>query len=219
MLLYTGAPTGPAAMTKRLPSALTAILLATMAVPMVTPAHGQAAPKTQRDADAQAEAQEQAKRAAEAKEEEAKAPPPAIPGATGSSVVAPADKLAADMSPNDALFDSINRGDAAGARDALNRGAQIDAKNVLGQSPIDASIDSNRTDITFLLLSMRGASPAAQRLAAIKTKQAAAAAHLASKQHPGKVTSLAAAHHLPHAQTATIQNPGTPNPSVGFIGF
>ncbi len=67
-------------------------------------------------------------------------PPPAIPGAEpdADAAIIPADRLAAEMSPNDALFDAINRGDLAAAKDALNRGAQLEAKNVLGQTPIDA---------------------------------------------------------------------------------
>ena len=60
------------------------------------------------------------------------------------------------MSPTDALFDAINRGDIANARDAVNRGANIDAHNVLGLTPLELSVDLGRNDISFLLLSMRG---------------------------------------------------------------
>lgn len=69
-----------------------------------------------------------------AKPEKPKAPePPALPGSRpGADVVAPSDKLATDMAPNEALFDAINRGDLAGARDAINRGADLHAQNILG---------------------------------------------------------------------------------------
>ena len=62
------------------------------------------------------------------------------------------------MAPTAALFDAINRGDIIAARDALNRGADLNAQNVLGMTPIDLSVDLGRNDITFLLLSMRSGS-------------------------------------------------------------
>src|SRR5437868_4091148 len=65
------------------------------------------------------------------------APPPALPGAQSQSGAAPATKLPTDMSPNDALFDAINRGDIAAARDSLNRGADLSARNMLGMSPME----------------------------------------------------------------------------------
>jgi hypothetical protein len=60
------------------------------------------------------------------------------------------------MQPTDALFDAINRGDIAGARDALNRGADLNGVNILGMTPMELSVDLGRNDISFLLLSMRG---------------------------------------------------------------
>jgi hypothetical protein len=182
-----------------IPAALAAVYL-TLAV---APAFAETDQEKQEAA--QAEAEERAKRAEQEKEDRAKAPPPAIPGAVSSGDVAPATKNEAEMSPNDALFDAINRGDAAAARDAMNRGAQLDSKNVLGQTPIDAAIEANRNDITFLLLSLRGT--------------------LATSGPP---RATAAAAHAPlHAHHATAMarlapapaNPGTPNPSVGFNGF
>jgi len=144
------------------------------------------------------------------------APPPAIPGAQHDedAAVAPADKLAAEMSPNDALFDSITRGDLAAAKDALNRGAQLDAHNVLGQTPTDASIDLDRNDITFLLLSMRGATGSTP-------PSTLAAEHQQSAPGKGRRKAVipASAHgsesHTPQLST----DRGAPNPAVGFIGF
>ena len=85
-------------------------------------------------------------------------PPPALPGSHAQpTAVVPADKVVADMDPSSALFDAINRGDSVAARDAINRGANLDGRNVLGLTPIELSVDLNRNDISFLLLSMRGA--------------------------------------------------------------
>ena len=52
------------------------------------------------------------------------------------------------MSPNAALFDAIDRGDLAAARDAVGRGADLGATNAVGQSPIDESVSLGRNDIT-----------------------------------------------------------------------
>lgn len=82
--------------------------------------------------------------------------PDAVPGAKAREPAAPATRQSTDMSPNDALFDAINRGDIAGARDALNRGADLNAVNILGMTPMELSVDLGRNDISFLLLSMRG---------------------------------------------------------------
>ena len=61
------------------------------------------------------------------------------------------------MQPTDALFDAINRGDIATARDAISRGADLQGQNILGMTPLELSIDLGRNDISFLLLSMRAA--------------------------------------------------------------
>jgi hypothetical protein len=131
-------------------------------------------------------------------------PPPSIPGATANpDTVIPADKSAAELLPNEALFDAITRGDIASARDALNRGAQLDAHNVLGQTPTEASISLDRNDITFLLLSMRG------------TNQAHATQVAATTRAPVKGSKAAL-----HTQRALPSSDrGQPNPAAGFIGF
>ena len=163
----------------------------------------------QKQADALADAQEAAKRAESAKEDAAKAPPPAIPGAVSSGTPAPALKSVADMSPNDALFDAINRGDAGGARDAMNRGAQLDAKNVLGQTPLDAAIEANRNDITFMLLSLRGSTLGA----VLRPHPTLVSAGGPGVHHAGGHAQPVVAH------LARPSDPGTPNPAVGCTGF
>ena len=49
------------------------------------------------------------------------------------------------MEPNDALFDAINRGDIAAARDAISRGADLGARNILGMTPMELSVDLGAT--------------------------------------------------------------------------
>ncbi|RBM09596.1 ankyrin repeat domain-containing protein [Novacetimonas cocois] len=105
------------------------------------------------DAEAEAEAMESAKKAEARRAAKAAAPPSALPGAESSEEER--GHANSDMNPTDALFDAINRGSLGAAKEALNRGADMTAHNVLGQSPLDMSIDLNRNDITFLLLSMR----------------------------------------------------------------
>ena len=154
-----------------------------------------------------------------APEEEKKAPPPpsAIPGAVAGTVV-PATKNAADLEPNAALFDAIDRGDIGSAREALGRGADLNARNVLGQRPIDLSIDLSRNDITFLLLSMRSQNgdqaPAADSsgddtadadLPPSHSAQVAAATPVRSRSAQFASTSRAST--------------GTPQPNAGFLGF
>ncbi len=143
-------------------------------------------------------------------------PPAAIPGAEPDpdSAVIPSDRVAAEMSPNDALFDAINRGDLSAAKDALNRGAQLDSKNVLGQTPTDAAIDLSRNDITFLLLSMRGAAPS------MRHPQAVAAAPTAASPRGKHGRPVLEAKATRRAATRSLSDDrGTPNPEVGFTGF
>ena len=78
------------------------------------------------------------------------------------------------MSPNDALFDAINRGDIAAARDALSRGAELDAHNLLGMTPMELSVDLGRNDISFLLLSYR-----------VRTAGRRPRPRLSPRRHPG----------------------------------
>ena len=69
------------------------------------------------------------------------------------------------MQPTDALFDAINRGDIATARDAISRGADLQGQNILGMTPLELSVDLGRNDISFMLLSMRAADDGRSRQA------------------------------------------------------
>ncbi len=151
-------------------------------------------------------------------------PPPALPGAVSSGFgAAPATRPPTDMEPTDALFDAINRGDINTARDAISRGANLSGLNVLGMTPMELSVDLGRNDISFLLLSMRGAdgySASGKELAAKPqpTKQA--------RQAPPRPTARVATSRVATSAPATSQTArlfsgdgGTPNPNAGFLGF
>lgn len=153
------------------------------------------------------------------------APPPALPGAaSNANAVAPATKNPTDMSPDDALFDAIDRGDIGGARDALSRGAELEARNVLGMTPMELSVDLGRNDISFLLLSYRGTSgsgsAAAQGQAAAPGKAAAAAKATgkpAAREPVVRVKAVVPA--APVAPRLFANDGGTPVPAAGFLGF
>lgn len=152
----------------------------------------------------------------------AEAPPPALPGAASrADTVAPATRLPTDMSPNDALFDAINRGDIAAARDALSRGADLGAHNLLGMTPMDLSVDLGRNDIAFLLLSYRDSDSAHGTQAQAKTAtpasppKAAAAKSAREPVVPVKAVEPAA----PQTPRLFANDGGTPVPGAGFLGF
>lgn len=155
-------------------------------------------------------------------------PPDAIPGAEARAPAAPATKPAGDLQPNDALFDAINRGDIAAARDALNRGADLDATNILGMTPMELSVDLSRNDISFLLLSMRGEDSDRGSRALGRDAQQSGKTVLSGKPaepHKGVPARTVATRHAP-AAVSPVATPrrfandgGTPLPSAGFLGF
>jgi hypothetical protein len=162
----------------------------------------------------------------EPEQKPAEPPPDAIPGAKARAPAAPASRPIGDMAPTDALFDAINRGDITAARDSLNRGADLDAINVLGMTPMELSVDLGRNDISFLLLSMRGEdsgrgsravgrdAPAGQPA----PKTVAAAKHPAGK--PAVRGNSVATTTRPATTPKLLANDGgTPLPSAGFLGF
>jgi hypothetical protein len=161
-------------------------------------------------------------------------PPPALPGASSKAdSVAPATRLPTDMSPNDALFDGINRGDIAAARDALSRGADLGAHNMLGMTPMELSVDLGRNDISFLLLSYRtgdgssgasvqaGQGPADQSAQA-KGGKAGAAARTAAAKSTRRAPVVPVKAIVPAATRTPrlfANDGGTPVPGAGFLGF
>jgi hypothetical protein len=163
-------------------------------------------------------------------------PPDAIPGAKPRGAAVPAYRSSGDMQPTDALFDAINRGDIASARDALNRGADLNGVNILGMTPMELSVDLGRNDISFLLLSMRGedsgrGSRAIGRDAASGTpanniaqagKPAATGKSGPSKGGPGRADQAVTSPNTPRPVATPklfANDGGTPVPSAGFLGF
>lgn len=153
---------------------------------------------------------------------------PAIPGshAAPSTPESPAAaaRLPLDMAPNEALFDAINRGDVAAARDAIGRGADLNATNLLGLTPLELSIDLGRNEISFMLLSLRN-SPGERAHQAAAAQQAAAEAEAPPEHGRSRLTArrLATAPvSAPAPAPAPVVLPesaGTPVPAAGFLGF
>ena len=149
------------------------------------------------------------------------APPPALPGAAdNASRAVPSMRPTNDLEPTDALFDAINRGDIAAARDAISRGADLHGQNILGMTPMELSVDLGRNDISFLLLSMRGADdgrggppPATTAASKQAAAKAATRSQTAAKTAPAKPPAA--------QQTARLfgGDGGTPIPNAGFLGF
>lgn len=126
-----------------------------------------------------------------------------------------------DSDPTASLFDAINKGNAQGVQDALNRGADTNAHNVLDQSPLDMAIDLNRYDIAFVLLSMRTYGEENTQFAANKHTQTTTEFKVksGSKTFPSHKVS----HHTitPRVSTHTQfdQTGSTAQPDIGFLGF
>lgn len=157
------------------------------------------------------------------------APPPALPGARAEpAAVAPAGRDAADMPPTEALFDAINRGDLATAKDSINRGADLTGRNVLGLTPLELSVDLGRNQISFLLLSLRGGNgfastsgprpepkppTAAERRAAERAERA----ERANRERSART--LPAQPAAPRTARLFAGDGGAPVPQAGFLGF
>ena len=154
-------------------------------------------------------------------------PPAAVPGARARpGTVVPADRTTADLPPTEALFDAINRGDISSARDALSRGADLDATNALGLTPTELSVDLARNDITFLLLSLRGGS-GGQRGPQVQPVTDAPPPIVADRHRVRQQSRAASSPHSGAMQTVArppgpplfAGNGGAADPSVGFLGF
>lgn len=154
-------------------------------------------------------------------------PPPALPGSRAEpTAVVPAQRVQGDMPPTEALFDSVNRGDLPGARDAISRGADLQGTNVLGLTPLELSVDLGRNEISFLLLSLRGssgfsASRPAEAAAAPKppTRAERVAAAQTERARRSQVAARPATDPAPQAPRLFSGNGGAPNPQAGFLGF
>ena len=145
--------------------------------------------------------------------------PAALPGTKTSVDAAAPTRDSLDLSPTDALFDAINRGDAASARDAVNRGANLGARNVLGLTPMDLTVDLARNDITFLLLSMRGDDTAGRRDRDADRRAEPVTSLLQVRKRPGPPEVRGDEPVRVVAPRAYSGGGGAPIPSAGFVGF
>ena len=147
--------------------------------------------------------------------------PPVLPGTKAASDPAAPTKSAADMSPTEALFDAINRGDLQSARGAVNRGANLKEINALGLTPIDQSVDLGRNDITFMLLSQRGDDSGARR-PATRTAETGGAQPQSTRRVRATRAPIADYDDVAE-QAAPVRrysaDGGAPIPSAGFLGF
>ena len=150
-------------------------------------------------------------------------PPPALPGSRLAPGAAPAARSPSDMSPNEALFDAINRGDISAVRDALNRGAELGSRNILGMTPLELSVDLGRNDISFLLLSMRGGdTPRSQPSAPDASSLFASGPRptpTKTERRTVPVKVAAQASNADRAPRLFANDGGMPVPTVGFLGF
>jgi len=143
--------------------------------------------------------------------------PPALPGAGESPGLATAPVLQkpAIADPTTALFAAVNSGDYNAAQDAVSRGADPDAQNALGETPLELSIALNRNSITFMLLSARneggGSSDTpAPPIPATPT----GTTHQVYKATPARMVTPP-----PPMDAVPGNNPGVPDQQAGFLGF
>lgn len=149
----------------------------------------------------------------------AQAPPaPAAPPPPGAPPPAAGGRAALQSgTPTELLFDAIAIGNIEIVREAIGKGANLNARNVLGQRPVDLAIDVGRSDIAFLLLSMMRAGqpdraslpgPApAETPPARRDPRARPAPTVLAPQAP------------PRHATLWANDGGTPQPEIGFLGF
>ena len=159
-------------------------------------------------------------------------PPPALPGiaARRAPEPIPGDPNA-NLSPTAALFDAINRGDLPAARDAVNRGASLEERNVLGLTAVDAAVDQGRNEIMFYLLSARGATRAAQvppdasLSPAQRTARNRASAVEAERSARAAAAALGGGRNAPRGPAPATRprlfanDGGAARPEAGFLGF
>ena len=158
------------------------------------------------EAEAEQDAMDAQKQAQARKDARRSAPPSALPGADTDNGDNSHARM--DVNPTAALFDAVNRGSLIGAKEALSRGADINARNVLDQTPLDLAIDLGRNDIMFQLLSLRTYNP--------DGKLITSASH---DDEDGHISIEGQAGIAAKAPAPIVEDRGHPIPAVGFLGF
>jgi ankyrin repeat protein len=151
-------------------------------------------------------------------------PAPALPGLAARRAPAPIEADPnANLPPTAALFDAINRGDLPAAREAVSRGASLDAQNQLGLTPLDAAVDQGRNEIAFYLLSARDLSrtpplpPEPAGTAGLNQPPARPASRSPARREVAEPAALGAA--TPRGARLWAGDGGTARPEIGFLGF
>ena len=142
---------------------------------------------------------------------------PGLGSATQAPITGPQLQHPVSGDPTQNLFAAINGNDYTAAQEAVSHGANLNATNQFGETPLDLAIALNRNDITFMLLGTRnelmaqgeygvmGAPITLDNTAPAPTKH-----RTAPKGKPTKMVPLI---------TRLPDNPGIPNPQAGFLGF
>lgn len=128
----------------------------------------------------------------------------------------PGDK---DVNPTKMLFNAINVGNLRQAQEAVGRGADLHAENILGQTPLEMSVDLNRDRITFLLLSMRGYNNSPQQLASVSTESSGVTVKDGKASMSVKGKNKRGTARANNGATYIAQSGGIPKPEIGFLGF
>ncbi len=146
--------------------------------------------------------------------------PPAVPGAGDQNLAAvPGVAKQQTGDPTTQLFNAINSNDYNSAQDAISRGADLNGQNALGETPIDLSVSLNRNSITFMLLAARNASGDDPDATGPGPGSATPVAKYSSKSAPAQSSAAVPIKLIENPNAAPGNNPGTPNPSAGFLGF
>ena len=148
------------------------------------------------------------------------AAPPVLPGTKAPGEAAAPTQPVASMTPTEALFDAINRGDIATARDAVNRGARTETANELGLTALDLAVDLGRNDISFYLLSIRTDDPGTRRDADRRDIPLATPAAAETRRRIATVTQRGPAEEpVESVPRYSSGYGGSPIPAAGFLGF
>jgi hypothetical protein len=147
--------------------------------------------------------------------------PAALPGAPLPQVATGPVLTKPDTGdPTTELFAAITKGDDSAAQSALGRGADLNAQNQFGETPLDLAIALNRTSIAFLLLQTRN------ELSAQGAGSEPIGAPWLLDQPSTPPTKEKAAYQPPLAPKPAPSpyagqpaNTGTPDPNAGFLGF
>lgn len=144
--------------------------------------------------------------------------PPALPGASGVGNISAGPVTTSNENPTTLLFSAINHGDYTQARAAVSRGANLNARNALDETPIELAVELNRNNITFMLLSVRAEEGPAQ--AAGRTVQGTVTTATHIERGPlAKAPFVATQRPKSRSAPAIPDQPGVPNLSAGFLGF